>query len=153
MAQTGTPRGVATGRGQAIGLALIRIAVGIYLLSLGVMKLRWLLDSSILASQLHDWSGGATRISRWYLERVTPGVPVFARLVPLGESALGAALMAGVWTRMVAGAAFLMILNYQVASGVLFHLSYTHDPTGLPLLASLLALVIGGARLPLSLKP
>ena len=64
----------------------------------------------------------------------------------------GLALAVGFWTRLVAGAMFLMILNYQLAAGAIFNPAYLTNPNGLPLLGSLLGLVIGGARLPLSIK-
>jgi len=144
------PPGSATA--QAFGLMLIRIAAGIYLCSMGISKARWLLDSTPLANQLSIWSAQATPLSQWYLERILPGTPVFARLVPLAEMAGGLALTVGFWTRLVAGAMFLMILNYQFAAGAMFSPAYLTNPNGLPLLGSLLGLVIGGGRLPFSLK-
>jgi uncharacterized membrane protein YphA (DoxX/SURF4 family) len=45
-----------------------------------------------------------------------PGTPLFARLVPLGEFAAGAALIAGFWPRMAATVAFLMVLNFHFAT-------------------------------------
>ena len=139
-------------RPQAAGLTLIRITAGIYLFFMGVGKVHWLLDSTPLASQLALWSAQATPISHWYLERITPGIPVFARLVPLGVMIGGLALTVGFWTRLVAGAMFLMVLNAQVAAGAIFHYAYLTNANGLPLLGSLLGLTMGGARLPLSLK-
>ena len=64
----------------------------------------------------------------------------------------GLALTVGFWTRLAAGAMFLMILNYQFAAGAMFSPAYLTNPNGLPLLGSLLGLVIGGGRLPFSLK-
>ena len=137
---------------QGLGLMLIRITAGIYLFSMGVSKVRWLLDSTPLANQLSVWSAQATPLSQWYLERLLPGTPVFARLVPLAEMAGGLALAVGFWTRLVAGAMFLMILNYQLAAGAMFSSAYLTDANGLPLLGSLLGLVLGGGRLPLSAR-
>ena len=139
-------------KAQAAGLMLVRITAGIFVFFMGVGKVRWLLDSTPLANQLSIWSAQATPLSRWYLERILPGTPVFARLVPLGEIAGGLALVMGFWTRLVAGAMFLMILNFQVAAGAMFTYAYLTDANGLPLLGSLLGLVLGGGRLPLSIK-
>jgi uncharacterized membrane protein YphA (DoxX/SURF4 family) len=139
-------------KAQAAGLMLVRITAGVFLCVMGIGKVRWLLDSTPLASQLSIWSAQATPLSRWYLERILPGTPIFARLVPLGEIAGGLALVMGFWTRLVAGAMFLMILNFQVASGELFTYAYLADAKGLPLLGALLGLVLGGGRLPLSIK-
>ena len=139
-------------KAQAAGLMLIRITAGIYLFFMGVGKVRWLLDSTPLADQLSIWSAQATPLSHWYLERILPGTPVFARLVPLGEMAGGLALAAGFWTRLTAGAMFLMVLNFQVAAGAMFSYAYLTDAKGLPLLGSLLGLALGGGRLPLSFR-
>ena len=148
----GKPKSVGSPKAQAAALTLIRVTVGIYLFFMGVGKVRWLLDSTPLANQLGLWSAQATPLSHWYLERIAPGAPVFARLVPLGEMIGGLALAAGFWTRLVAGLLFLMILNFQVAAGAMFSFAYLTDAKGLPLLGSLLGLALGGARLPLSLR-
>jgi uncharacterized membrane protein YphA (DoxX/SURF4 family) len=64
----------------------------------------------------------------------------------------GLALAAGFWTRLVAAVMFLMILNAQIASGAIFSYAYLARANGLPLLGSLLGLMVGGARLPLSMR-
>ena len=150
--QAGTPTPTGSVKAQGAGLMVIRITVGIYLFFMGAGKVGWLLDSSPLANQLSIWSAQATPLSRWYLDRIMPGTPVFARLVPLGEMLGGLALVAGFWTRLVAAAMFLMILNFQVAAGAIFNPTFLINANGLPLLGSLLGLVLGGARLPLSFK-
>ena len=81
-----------------------------------------------------------------------PGAPVFARLVVLGELSCGVALVAGVWTRLAAALGFLMVLNFHVASGAIFQYRFLTNGYGLPVLGGLLALAIGGGRLPLSLR-
>jgi uncharacterized membrane protein YphA (DoxX/SURF4 family) len=139
-------------KAQAIALMLIRISTGVYLFFIGLNKVRWLLDSTPLAAQLAVWSSQPTPMSHWYLERITPGTPVFARLIPLAEMAGGLALAAGFWTRLVAGAMFLMVLNFQIAAGAMFSYAFLTNAKGLPLLGSLLGLALGGARLPLSYK-
>ena len=136
---------------QAIGLLVVRWMIGVFLLFEGLSKLSWLLDSAPLAARLARWLEGATPVGRWYLERLIPGTPIFARLVPLGEMCAGVALFLGFWTRLVAGLAFLMVLNFHVASGTIFHYSFLTDATGLPVLGALLGLALGGGRLPLSL--
>jgi uncharacterized membrane protein YphA (DoxX/SURF4 family) len=150
--QPGTHKLAGPARAQATALMIIRITLGIYLLFLGIGKARWLLDSTPLANQLALWSAHATPVSRWYLERVTPGAPVFARLVPLGEMLGGLALIVGFWTRMTAGALLLMILNFHVAAGAVFSYGFLRDATGLPILGSLLGLMLAGGRLPLSIR-
>jgi uncharacterized membrane protein YphA (DoxX/SURF4 family) len=140
---------------QGIGLALLRICVGTFFVFESFLKLRWLVDSSILANQFVGWSAAAHpgSVTLWYLHRFAiPGVAVFARLVPLGEFCCGFALIVGLSTPLAAFVAFFMALNFQLASGALFKYSFLTSGYGLPVLGSTLALAIGGVRLPFSLR-
>jgi uncharacterized membrane protein YphA (DoxX/SURF4 family) len=137
------------------GLAVLRICIGVFFIFEALGKVRWLTDSTILASQLAAWSGGAASgsISAWYLHRIAgPGVAVFARLVPLGEFISGLALVCGFWTPLFGFVTFFMALNFQIASGAIFRYSFLSSGYGLPVLGSTLALAIGGVRLPWSLR-
>ncbi len=140
---------------QGWGLALLRICLGVFFLFEGFGKLAWFADSGILIGRLAGWmaDAGAGSATRWYLSHVAmPGATIFARVVPIGELAAGVALIAGLWTRVAAALAFLMVLNFHVASGVLFHTAFLTNGYGLPVLGGTLALAIGGIRLPLSLR-
>jgi uncharacterized membrane protein YphA (DoxX/SURF4 family) len=140
---------------QGTGLALLRICIGVFFLFEGIGKIRWLTDTSQLAGQLAGWSQ-ATAAGSWshaYLERVAlPYATIFARLVPLGEITSGAALIAGVWTPLFAFVAFFMAFNFQFASGALFKYSALTSGYALPVLGATLALVVGGVRLPWSIR-
>ena len=138
--------------GQRYGLAALRIVLGVFFLFHGIDRLRWLVDSGPLAAQIEQFMKTATSANRWYIERLLPGLPVFARLVVLGELSAGLALITGFWTRLAAGLAFLMVLNFHVAGGTMFKYAFLTDGYGLPVLGALLALAIGGARLPWSLR-
>jgi len=140
---------------QGNGLAIVRICIGVFFLSEGLGKLRWFIDSSMLTSQLAHWAEttATSSMSRWYLQHVAfPGVQVFARLVPLGEICSGVALIGGFWTPLFALIAFLMALNFHVASGVIFKWSFLTNGYGLPVLGSTLGLALGGVRLPWSVR-
>jgi len=140
---------------QGTGLAITRIALGVFFIAEGMTKYRWFLDASILARRLNEWLQAAApgSVSRWYLGHVAmPGLQFFARLVPLGEICSGIALVLGFWTPLFAFIAFFMAANYQVASGAMFRLSFLTSGYGLPVLGSTLGLAIGGVRLPLSVK-
>lgn len=140
---------------QGWGLALLRVCLGVFFLFEGFGKVAWLADSNILVGRLAGWMSepGAVSATRWYLSHVAmPGVAIFARLVPLGELAAGIALIAGVWTRTAAALALLMVLNFHVASGAIFHMPFLTNGYGLPVLGGTLALAVGGLRLPLSLR-
>jgi uncharacterized membrane protein YphA (DoxX/SURF4 family) len=126
--------------------------LGVFFLFHAIDKLRWLIDSGPLAVQIGQFMKAATSANRWYVERLLPGLPIFARLVVLGELFTGLALIAGFWTRLASGLAFLMVLNFHVAGGTLFKYAFLTDGYGLPVLGALLALTIGGARLPWSVR-
>jgi uncharacterized membrane protein YphA (DoxX/SURF4 family) len=140
---------------QGVGLAVLRVAIGVFFIFEGIGKYRWLLDSSILAGQFSNWSAAAApgSIAAMYLERVaTPGLPYFARLVPIGEISAGVALVLGFWTPLAAFVAFFMALNFQIASGAVFRFSFLTSGYGLPVLGATLALALGGVRLPWSIR-
>jgi uncharacterized membrane protein YphA (DoxX/SURF4 family) len=135
------------------GLRVLSVMLGTFLIFMGIDKVAWFTDHTILLGRFHEWLDTAPRASRWYLETIAiPGAPLFARLVPLGELAAGAALVAGAWVRMAATLALLMILNFHFASDLLFHYAYLTNPYGLPVMGGLLALALGGSRLPFSVS-
>ena len=140
---------------QGTGLAVVRICIGAFFIAEGLGKLRWFIDASILGGQLTGWMQSAApgSIAHSYLERFAmPYVGVFARIVPLGELASGLALVLGIWTPVFAFIAFFMALNFQIASGAMFRLSFFSSGYGLPVLGSTLGLTIGGVRLPWSVR-
>ena len=144
---------MAAGNAQGRGLAVLRMALGVFFIFEALGKSGWLLDPSPLGKQLTGWQETAGPMNRWYLETVAlPGAAVFARLVLLGEAAAGVALVLGVYSRLAALLAFLMVLNFHVASGAIFRYQFLTNGYGLPVLAGLLAIVIGGAALPFSVK-
>ncbi len=138
---------------SARGLTALRLFLGVFFLFEGIGKIGWLMDPSPLTTQLTGYLQGANPWNRAYLEAVClPGAAVFARLVLFGELATGVSLLLGAYTRYAAIAAFLMVLNIHFASGALFQYRFLTNGYGLPVLGGLLALALGGAALPLSLR-
>ena len=138
---------------QGTGLTLLRILIGVFFLVQGLGHLRWLLDASTLSQQFAKWQHAVPSgsISAHYLQRVAvPFAAVLARLVPLGEIGAGLAMIAGFWTTLFAFIAFVMVVNFHIASGAIFTYGFLTNPYGLPVLGGTLALAIGGSRLPLS---
>ena len=134
-------------------LRILSVMMGVFLFSMGLTKIDWLMDGGILTQMLQEWRGTARPLARWYLDTIAiPGAPVFARVVLLAELAAGAALVLGVRLRMTAALALLMVLNFHVASDVIFDYSYLTNGYGLPVLSGLLALALAGTRLPFSLS-
>lgn len=140
---------------QIAGYTILRLCLGAFFLFLGLGKLRWLIDSGILAGQLESWlqASGPAAISHRYLTTVgIPFVWLWARLVPLGELACGAALIAGFRTSVAAAIALFMVLNYHLASGLLFRYELLTNGNALPVIGATLALAFGGVRLPWSVR-
>jgi thiosulfate dehydrogenase [quinone] large subunit len=139
--------------GAGWGLTALRLCLGVFFLFMGIGKLGWLASSGALRAQLSGWAESAPTLSRAYIQTVClPGVEVFARAVPLGELAVGVALLVGGYTRLAAAMGLLMILNFHFASGIMFTYGYLTNGYGLPVLGGLLALALGGAALPLSIR-
>ena len=131
----------------------LAVMLGVFFFFNGLDKLAWFADSGILARRLEEWLQGAAPSTRWYIEAVAvPGVPLFARLVPLAELSTGVALILGFWTQMVAMLAFFMVVNFHLARGFFYEWEFLMDGAGLPVLGGLLALAIGGSRLPFSVS-
>jgi uncharacterized membrane protein YphA (DoxX/SURF4 family) len=140
---------------QGTGLAILRICIGIFFIFEAIGKVRWLGDPSALGAMFTGWGQSAApgSVSAWYLARIAnPGLPYFARLVPIGEFSAGLALVLGFWTPLAALAAFFMALNFQIASGAVFKYSFLTSGYGLPVLGATLALTLGGVRLPWSIR-
>ena len=139
-------------RSRAAALILIRICVGIYMFAFGFEKTPWLLDSTPLTTQLSVWLPDAPAVSRWFIERIIPGAPVFARLVPVEAMLGGIGLALGFWTRLAAALSLMVTLSLQLAAGSMFKYEYLSDASGLLLIGSLVGLMIGGGKLPFSAR-
>jgi hypothetical protein len=138
---------------NAIGLRVLSLILGVFLLFMGIDKLGWFTDGgAFLARRLGEWAGAVPAPSRWFLQTIAiPGVAVFSKLVPLGELLTGAALFAGFRVRVAASVALLMVLTFHVASGVIFRFDYLINGYGPPVIGGLLALALGGRGLPFSI--
>jgi len=146
-------KGKAEASAYTVGLRVLACMLGLFFIFNALDKIAWLADSTILAERLEGWLENAPPGTRWYIETVAmPGVPFFARLVPLVELTAGASLILGFWTRLAAAVAFLMVANFHVARGFIYDPEFLIDGTGLPVLGGLLALAIGGSRLPFSVS-
>jgi uncharacterized membrane protein YphA (DoxX/SURF4 family) len=138
---------------NAAGLRALSVMLGVFLIFMAIDKIGWLTDAGFLTGRLQEWRDMVRPLSRWYLDTVAiPGAPLFARLVPISELAAGTALILGFKVRLAATLALLMVLNFHFASDLIFRYSYLINAYGLPILGGLLALAIGGRRLPLSLS-
>lgn len=134
-------------------LRVLSLALGTFLLFMGLDKLDWFVDDGFLTRRLQEWRGIARPAARWYLDTIAiPGAPIFARLVPLAELSTASALILGVYVRGAAALAMVMILNFHFAADIIFRYDYLINAYGLPILGGLLALALGGHTLPLSVS-
>jgi uncharacterized membrane protein YphA (DoxX/SURF4 family) len=148
-----TTKSASTGGTSAYALRILAVMLGAFLIFNGLEKLSWFLDSSILAERLDGWLASAAPASQWYIETVAkPGVPLFARVVPIAELSAGTALIVGFWTRLAAWMALAMVANFHLARGLFFSGEFLTDGLGFPVLGALLALAIAGTRLPFSVS-
>jgi hypothetical protein len=146
-------RGRPSGSGGAggIGLRVLAISLGVFSVFVGVGTLAWLTDTGPLSQRFGEWHDHATPAARWYIETlIVPGAPLFARLVPLAAFLIGGGLLLGFWIRLAASLAFVLVLNFHFVAGSFTQWEFLRDGTGLPLLGGLLALALGGSRLPFS---
>ena len=138
---------------HAGALRVLSVVMGVFLISMGLDKIDWFMDSTILTRRFQQWHGTVRPLARWYLDTIAiPGAPVFARVVPIAELAAGTALILGIRVRLAAALALLMVINFHVASDDIFRYSYLMNAYGPPVLGGLLALAIGGVRLPFSVS-
>lgn len=136
-----------------MALRVLSIALGIFLLFMGLDKIAWFADGAILTGTLQQWRGMARPLARWYLDTIAlPGAPVFARVVPLAELGAATALLLGVRVRLAAALAILMVVNIHIAADVILRYNYLWNAYGPPVLGGLLALAINRTRLPFSIS-
>lgn len=148
-----TRSGSSTRSGATHGLRLLALMLGVYFVFQGLGKLAWLTNSRPLTQQLEQWMRDAAPASRWYIDTIAiPGVPLFARVVVLGECFAGLAMIVGFWIRLAAALALVVVLNFHFASGELFRYEFLTDAHGLPVLGGLAALALSGGRLPWSVS-
>ena len=134
-------------------LRVLSIALGVFLLFMGLDKLDWFVDGgAFLTRRLEEWRGTARPMVRWYLETIAiPGAPVFARIVPLAELSAAAALILAFYVRWAAALVMLMVINFHFAADIIFRYDYLINAYGLPILGGLAALALNGKKLPMSL--
>lgn len=133
-------------RGFFALLAVLRIAAGLSLLTSGLQKLAWFGSTAPLDQTLSKWAEHpANAMVAKYVAVATAHHGLFARLVPLGELVLGALLIVGFLTPLAALLAFVMVLQFQFASGQLFALNYLRGQSALAYLLIYPVLFFGRA--------
>lgn len=138
---------------HGVALRVLSLTLGVFFLFMALDKRAWIGQPELLATQLTGWLQNGPPPSRWYLETVAiPGARLFAPLVLAGELAVALALLLGVYVRPAAVAGIFMVVNFHFAMGVMLSWAYLWNGYGPPVLGGLLALAIGGASLPFSVR-
>ena len=141
------------GGSSAGGLRALSLILGVFFIFMGISKIDWLTSDAFLMGRFQEWLETAPAASRWFLQTLAiPGAPLFSRIVPIAEMAAGAAMVCGFKVRLAAALSLLMVLTFHFASDVLFHYSYLTNGYGLPVVSGLVALGIGGGKLPFSVS-
>jgi uncharacterized membrane protein YphA (DoxX/SURF4 family) len=138
-----------SGPRSGLGLRLMAVFIGVFFIAMAFNKIAWFADGNLLLQRFERWAPTARPPVRWYLESIAiPGAPIFARLVPIAEFSAGTALILGFWPRRVAILALFMVLNFHLATSSFWAWDFLRDGTGPPLIGGLLAMAIGGAKMP-----
>ena len=143
---------VATGR-TAIALRILAIGLGVFFVAMSLNKIAWLTSPNLLSDRFLRWAPAASRSVRWYLETIAlPAAPLLARAIPISEFCVGLAFIVGLWIRPAAALALFLVINFHFGTSALYAWEFFRDGTGPPVLAALVALVIGGRSLPVTIR-
>ncbi|HUL44175.1 MAG TPA: DoxX family protein [Bacteroidota bacterium] len=133
---------------STLQIFLLRIAIGALFLNLGLEKYHegWLSNPQPLTASLQKYFEHAGGMELKYLTSIAiPYAPVWARLMTIGELAIGASFLLGLLTRFSAGVALFMILNFHAANGLLFGWGFFGSPYAALLFSGLLACFLARA--------
>jgi uncharacterized membrane protein YphA (DoxX/SURF4 family) len=126
-------------------ILILRLAAAIFFLYLGYTKMEngWLASSDRLEKSLLSFEHNAPPASRWYIEHIgLPGVGLWAKLIPLGETALGISLLLGLLVRLSTFLGILTVLNFHLTNGTLLSVGFLGNPWAILVIASLLLLFL-----------
>jgi uncharacterized membrane protein YphA (DoxX/SURF4 family) len=129
-------------------LLILRLALGGLFLSIGLEKIHegWLTNPEQLLQSLNNFHQHATGPQLTYLTTVAlPYAGLWAKLIAIGETAVGASLLLGLLTRLSSFMAIIMVLNLHAATGNLFSLNFFGSPWAALLVAGLLAVFLARA--------
>ena len=135
-----------------MALRILTFGLGIFFLAMSHNKLAWFSDPAQLTQRFQRWLPAAAPYARVYLEIVAiPGSDIFARVVPVAEFLTAVSMLTGLYANVAAAAALFMILNFHTATSSFSSAEFLWDGTGPPMFAALIAIAVGGRRLPFSL--
>jgi uncharacterized membrane protein YphA (DoxX/SURF4 family) len=139
-------------RSTAIALRVLALGLGVFFIAMSVNKIAWLTNADLLSDRFVRWAPAASPGVRWYLDIIAlPLAPVLARAIPISEFCIGLSFVVGLWMRPAALLALFLVLNFHFGTSALYTWEFLRDATGPPVLAALIALLIGARSLPLTI--
>ena len=136
----------------AIALRVLALGLGVFFVAMSVNKIAWLTNANLLSDRFVQWAPAASPDVGWYLDTIAlPVAPVLARAIPILEFCVGLSFVVGLWVRPAAAIALFLVLNFHFGTSALYAWEFLRDGTGPPVLAALVALLIGGRSLPLTI--
>ncbi|TAK56735.1 MAG: DoxX family membrane protein [Bacteroidetes bacterium] len=128
-----------------IKILFLRLTLGALFLSIGINKINdgWLNSTDDLSSSLNDYSETATGFQKQYLDIVAhPYVSLWAKLIAIGEAAIGASLLLGLLARFSSAIGLFMVINLHAANGNLYSLKFFQSPWAALVVACFFALFL-----------
>jgi uncharacterized membrane protein YphA (DoxX/SURF4 family) len=123
---------------------VLGIGMGVFFIAMSVNKIAWLSHPELLLDRFVRWAPLASSAVRWYLEHVAiPAAPLLARAIPVGEMSVGIAFILGIYVRPAAALALFLVLNFHFGTSAFFAWEFLRDGTGPPVIAALIAMLIG----------
>ena len=131
-----------------IQIFILRLAIAGLFLSLGLDKYRegWLTTPNHLVESLTNYHQHASGAQRAYLDMVAiPYVGLWAKLMTIGEFAVGVSFFLGLLVRCSSAIAIFMVLNFHAANGNLFSLIFFSSPWAALLITGLVIMYLSYA--------
>lgn len=131
-----------------IQILFIRLALGGLFLSIGLEKYHsgWLTNSQPLLDSLERYLQHAARMQLTYLNYIAiPYVGIWSKLMTIGELAVAASLLLGLFVRFSSLIAIVMVFSFDAANGNLFSWNFFGSPWAALLLAGLLTTFLARA--------
>ena len=135
---------LATGNARVPAWRVLGVGVGVFFIAMSANKIAWLSHPELLLDRFLRWAPTASPPVRWYLEHIaTPAAPLLARAIPVGEMCVGIAFVLGIYVRPAAALALFLVLNFHFGTSAFVAWEFLRDGTGPPVIAALIAMLIG----------
>ncbi len=122
-------------------IGFLRIVVGIYFLAHGINRVDWFGSSEAFRTELHQYEANPHPAAQWVQQHLAdPYAGIWARAIPAGAMLIGAALIAGFFSRTALIISIVLAMFYHTVAGTIFSPRFVTDPAALLLIACLTTL-------------